>query len=334
MLNLHNDRPIDFRSPAWEPLFHRLQGNILKGHGRNCTANIFLRFTCEGPQLRDLLRTLAERYVTSAFEQLLQAERYRQTGEPGPTFGNLFLTRQAYDKLKFTNRLRDWFPDPAPADQTFPQRASFLDGMLKAAGDLGDLMRPEEALEPLENAYLQGTIDAMLLLADNSPEIVARKAGEVVRSLADSGLAVTVAIEIGQVLRNGKKENIEHFGYVDGRSQPRFLRTDFDGLAVDGSINPATTTEKTAGGSKGAEGEPVNRWNPFAPLSRALVKDRAVADPYAFGSYYVFRKLEQDVNGFLAAEDRLAKALLLEGTDRARAGAMIVGRFRDGTPSP
>ena len=119
MLDLDNDRPIDFRSPAWEPLFHRLQGNILKGHGRNCTANIFLRFTCDGAQLREVLRTLAERYVTSAFEQLLQAERYRRTREPGPTFGNLFLTRRTYDKLGFTAQLCDLFPDPLPAIKRF-----------------------------------------------------------------------------------------------------------------------------------------------------------------------------------------------------------------------
>ena len=49
-----------------------------------------------------------------------------------------------------------------------------------------------------------------------------------------------------------------------------------------------------------------------------------------FGSYLVFRKLEQDVRRFRQAEVDLAAALGI--ADVARAGAMIVGRFRDGTP--
>jgi deferrochelatase/peroxidase EfeB len=57
-----------------------------------------------------------------------------------------------------------------------------------------------------------------------------------------------------------------------------------------------------------------------------------VNDPEAFGSYFVFRKLEQDVLRFSIAEQQLADALKLTGADRDRAGAMAVGRFRDGTP--
>ncbi|HEV7516231.1 MAG TPA: peroxidase, partial [Thermoanaerobaculia bacterium] len=51
-----------------------------------------------------------------------------------------------------------------------------------------------------------------------------------------------------------------------------------------------------------------------------------------FGSYLVFRKLEQRVASFLATEQGLATALGLLGADRERAGAMAVGRFRNGTP--
>ena len=202
--------------------------------------------------------------------------------------------------------------------------------MLNAAGDLGDLVRPENAVEPLERAYVHGTIDAMLLLADNCETTVGRKKDELIAHLEHDQLAVAVAVEMGHVLRNDQRESIEHFGYVDGRSQLRFLKTDFAGLAVDSSIDPATTTEAVSNDAR--QHEPVDRWNPFAPLSRALLKDRAVADPYAFGSYFVFRKLEQNVRGFFDAEEKLACELRLVGADRARAGAMIVGRFRDGTP--
>ena len=54
--------------------------------------------------------------------------------------------------------------------------------------------------------------------------------------------------------------------------------------------------------------------------------------PQAFGSYSVFRKLEQDVKGFKQAEAKLATELGLQGEFWERAGAMLVGRFEDGTP--
>jgi deferrochelatase/peroxidase EfeB len=50
------------------------------------------------------------------------------------------------------------------------------------------------------------------------------------------------------------------------------------------------------------------------------------------GSYLVFRKLEQRVRAFKEHEQELAKALGLTGEDTKRAGALIMGRFEDGTP--
>ncbi len=52
----------------------------------------------------------------------------------------------------------------------------------------------------------------------------------------------------------------------------------------------------------------------------------------SFGSYVVFRKLEQNVRGFKEAEGNLAATLGLTGNDKERAGALVVGRFEDGTP--
>lgn len=52
-----------------------------------------------------------------------------------------------------------------------------------------------------------------------------------------------------------------------------------------------------------------------------------------FCSYFVFRKLEQNVLAFRAHEIELADFLgFTTDEERARAGAMAVGRFRDGTP--
>src|SRR5262249_20727275 len=50
-----------------------------------------------------------------------------------------------------------------------------------------------------------------------------------------------------------------------------------------------------------------------------------------YGSFFVFRKLEQNVRGFRSALADLTR-VLGPGSDVERAGAMAVGRFRDGTP--
>jgi deferrochelatase/peroxidase EfeB len=80
------------------------------------------------------------------------------------------------------------------------------------------------------------------------------------------------------------------------------------------------------------DGGKVDVWNPFEPLKLVLLPDPLTKDPDCLGSYFVFRKLEQNVRGFIIEEQQLAEKLGLQGADRDRAGAMAVGRFRDGTP--
>jgi deferrochelatase/peroxidase EfeB len=46
----------------------------------------------------------------------------------------------------------------------------------------------------------------------------------------------------------------------------------------------------------------------------------------------VFRKLEQHVRAFKEHEQKLAETLGLIGEEAKRAGALVVGRFQDGTP--
>src|SRR5262249_10941372 len=76
----------------------------------------------------------------------------------------------------------------------------------------------------------------------------------------------------------------------------------------------------------------VSVWDPLVPLDRALVPDGGPPEEQRCGSYLVFRKLEQDVAAFEQREERLATGLGLEGEERERAGALLVGRFEDGTP--
>jgi deferrochelatase/peroxidase EfeB len=90
----------------------------------------------------------------------------------------------------------------------------------------------------------------------------------------DAPFADVVQIERGTALRTEEREGTEHFGYVDGRSQPIDFATD---LPDEGG---------------------TDKWDPFEPRRRVLVADPAAAEPDSFDSYFVFLKLEQDVRGF------------------------------------
>jgi deferrochelatase/peroxidase EfeB len=123
------------------------------------------------------------------------------------------------------------------------------------------------------------------------------------------------AIEYGRVLRNAQGKSIEHFGYVDVGSEPLFFQKDVDEVQ---------------------ENEGIDRWNPGAGPDLVLVKEPNSLlynqGRPTYGSYFVFRKLEQDVNRFDDYLRALQTGLGLQGHDRARAEALVMGRFRDGTP--
>ena len=70
-----------------------------------------------------------------------------------------------------------------------------------------------------------------------------------------------------------------------------------------------------------------DKWDPVASLNLVLREEPGGEGHH--GSFLVFRKLEQNVRGFHQALTDLAGVL---GCDREKAGAMAVGRFRDGSP--
>lgn len=155
--------------------------------------------------------------------------------------------------------------------------------------------------------HWQGQVHGILLIADDSAptvRVAARRMRQVVGKLG--GVRV-VGEELGATIRNGLGKNIEHFGYADGISDPIMLAED---LPQAGALH----------------------WDPEAPLEQVLARDPGGQEESSFGSYVVFRKLEQNVRLFKEAEERLAHMLGLEGEDEERAGAMIVGRFEGGTP--
>lgn len=264
-----------------------LQGNILKSHGRHHAAHVFLKFKAgaEANVKAWITKKLKPR-LTTALRQIQDAAAHRATQKDGGVFTAFLLTASGYTYLG---------RDPARLDQTFNA------GIVASAGNLGD---------PTPNTWefggQKGNIDAMVLLADTRPANVRFLAKELEIEL--NGLADVVHTEFGDQRRNERGDGIEHFGYVDGRSQPLFFSSDLDG-----------------------ESDGTSVWDPTAGPALVLVADPFGA-PGACGSYFVFRKLEQHVKAFKTREQVLANALALVGEKRELAGALVVGRFEDGTP--
>ncbi len=103
-------------------------------------------------------------------------------------------------------------------------------------------------------------------------------------------------------------EELEHFGFRDGVSQPLFLKRDID---------------------KEREHSDFSKWDPRAPLNLVLFKDPLGKEKESYGSFLVFRKLEQNVKGWNNdVVNNLAKKLNVPD-ELARAYTM--GRFQDGT---
>ncbi len=269
-----------------------LQGNILKGHGRHFTANVFFAFDADKPQeSRRLLRELANYHLISAHRQLLQARAFKASGVEGGPFCHLALSFKGYQALDLEG--------DAPDDDDFRKGMQHADSISALSDPSTDSW----------DAPFQATFHAILLAAAETESATGKLTCELVELIEDAGGQV-LHIQRGKAIFNAVGEGIEHFGYVDGRSQPLMLVED---IADEAEVG-------------------LSRWNPAFPLKTALVPDPGAPDGFSFGSFFVFRKLEQDVRQFKLREQEIADILELTGEDRELAGAMLVGRFEDGTP--
>lgn len=290
-------KPFSWRNPAYQPFLERLQGNILKGHGRHHTMNLF--FTVQpgkAAEARITLKLLATQYATSALKQLKETDDFKEARAKGEDFHSdpflsILLSHEGYLKL-------------GPLPGTTPSDGQFIAGMRGSQGTLND---PPTAAWDNDFKILP---HGFIMIADVSPVAVDTITGKIV-SISAHSLTFT-ARQRGKAILNSRDEGLEHFGYVDGRSQPLFLQEDLE-------------TERGNAGT--------TMWDPaFSPQRLVIPDPGAPLDKHAFGSYFIFRKLEEDVRGFKRREQEIATALHFTGEDRERAGALAIGRFEDGTP--
>ena len=111
-------RPIVWKSWQWDPtvrhLLNSLQANILKGHGREHTRNLFWSFENADQQaLRAVVRRIG-RAMPSALDQLQAAEKFKATGESGGPVLCFFLRPGGYAALDAADRAPSFNPLARP----------------------------------------------------------------------------------------------------------------------------------------------------------------------------------------------------------------------------
>jgi Dyp-type peroxidase family len=221
-----------------------------------------------------------------------EAHRFRSCHVSGDVFRSFFLSAHGYQYLGYEAWVKDHF-------QYLFQVGMLHEHIRSALND------PEKtSLDQPYNGDFH--IDAMLLVADNDQQNLSRA----VQKLLDEVASFTknYAIEWGHVIRNEQGQSLEPFGYADGISQPSFFEED--------------------------EREDVAKWNAAIGPNLVLVRDPCSGlegqPRLAYGSYLVYRKLEQDVTGFQEKMRELAKQLEIPCEERA--AALVMGRYRDGAP--
>lgn len=306
--------PINPDEKKYENMLANLQGNILKSYGRNLAVYLFLTFKGSADDVRQWISTFSERYVTSALRQHHETQEYKLNNISGHLCANFYLSAKGYKAIGF-NDLNGFGEYSEEDAENKTPKVLFKDGM-KSQDSIATLHDPN--FDTWEIGYRQESpakeIHALVLLADDNRERLVDVVMRVRDSMTD--LAEVIVEENGYMLRaNSDKEDepgkpIEHFGFRDGISQPLFYQSDVEKEIKQGR----------------------EKWDPSAPLKLALIKDPFTDEEDCFGSYLVFRKLEQNVKKFKSLEKQLAVSLGLSDAESGRAGALIVGRFKNGVP--
>lgn len=316
------DGPIDPEADKYQAMLCNLQGNILKPHGRKHAVHIFLKFTAGEDAVRKWMRDFAVSYVTSAKKQRIQAKQLSEPSdpkEPGTKetlFSNLFLSATGYGALGYKE---EWIQKAFAVDEEAEKQhlpiLDFRKGMAEYANLLGD-----PSPEDWEWAYRDRKIDAMILLAHAEVSQLLDHMCKVLGEVA--AVAHVLTVELGNRLYNANKDSVEPFGYRDGISQPVFLD--------DGSQSVPPVFDPSKLEFSDSTGKPSDNWTPLASLNLVLLPDPFTLEGKDyFGSYLVFRKLEQNVRGFHQSIRGLAGKLEREPE---WAQALVLGRFRDGSP--
>ena len=156
--------------PNVAALLDDLQANILKGHGRDHSINLFLKFDpTKAAAIKAAIHQLSGDLKT-AKQQLVQAEEFKSTKKDGGAVRCFMLTFEGYKALGVQAK--------APAGVAFQAGMKSRQGLLK------------DTLQATWDPHFQQTIHALLLLADVNFDRLEGERDSVVAALQAVGVTV------------------------------------------------------------------------------------------------------------------------------------------------
>ena len=172
-------------------LLDDLQANILKGHGRDHTINLFLQFDpAKKIPIKAAIHQLSGQLKT-AHQQLAEADAFSHGSRDGGTVRCFFLSFAGYQALGVAAK--------APAGAA---TSAFRRGMKQRAAILND--PPSTAWD----APFRGSVHAMLLLADDDQERLQKDSDSLVDSLTAVGVTL-LGIERGNQQHNARGNGVD-----------------------------------------------------------------------------------------------------------------------------
>ena len=266
-----------------------IQGNVLRGYRFPVARYVFLRVG--DPRS-------GRRWLQRCVEHVTNAELWDE--KPGWAL-NVAFTHAGLRALGLSNESLDSFP------------AEFEQGMQARAPLLGDTGGSSPA--HWDSPFRDGDIHVMAVLNASAPEHLEERCDWFEATLASAeGLDV-----VGRQGAARLTEGREHFGYVDGLSQPL---VEGDGMPTrrgQGIKEGSGWRAIRAGEFLLGHHDETGRMPP-APQPAPLAQN---------GTYVVYRKLHQDValfRRFLAERSRAYAG------GEEKLAAALMGRWRDGTP--
>ncbi len=280
---------------------HEIQGDVLIGLQKNYERFIFFKIV-EVAAFKSALRKHIAHRITStltvkAREFQLRDHKTHGGKEPLPLVGlNLGFTNTGIQKLLEVSSLGD---------------ASFDKGAAAQALTLGDALDGTGKLANWKPEFLSNNIDGVFLVTGGTQAAVD---GEAKHVLGILGASITLIFDQTGQVRPGLERGHEHFGWLDGVSQPgvKGLSVPFPGQRL---LDPGHFVF----GYPGQAAPPPEEW-------------------MNNGSFMVFRRLNQLVPEFGKFILDQAKNIQLNdpaGTsqmDPVLLGARLVGRWKSGAP--
>jgi Dyp-type peroxidase family len=273
----------------------QIQGDVLIGLQKFAEKFLFFQIK-DVAQFKTLLRRkIAQRITTTRTvqEREFHLRDFKNQGHtsPLPNIGvNLGFTASGIGKLIPATNNGQTLGDP-----------SFVAGAKKQAKSLGDPVDGAGNPTTWVPQFLNATIDGVFLITGGTDADVNGEANSLLSIL---GAAVAVSFQENGDVRPGLEKGHEHFGWLDGVSQP----------GINGLVTPFPGQRPLDPGLFAFGYGPT--LNPALPWMKN-------------GSFMVFRRLKQLVPEFDNYLTSQAHAL---GMDSVLLGSRLVGRWKSGAP--